>query len=123
MNLLRKIENLYLDKLIYFASKRKGFRLKLRKSLVLLRDGLEKEGIETKEMFATYARYTQGRASKKEMIEANKQFVEIVKGLGVGVLILLPFAPLTIPFVVKLGERLGIDIIPSSFKSKEGEEE
>ncbi len=119
MNMLRKIEKLYLDILVYFASKKKGLMFRLRKSLIILRDGLEKEGTETKEMFAIYGRYTQGRASKEEMKEANKQFVEVIKGLGVGVLLVLPFAPLTIPFVVKLGERLGVDIIPSSFRSKD----
>ncbi|MFG1501219.1 hypothetical protein ABMA70_13515 [Halobacteriovorax sp. XZX-3] len=119
MSLLRKLEDLYLDSLVYFASKKKGMLLKIRKSLIVLRDGLEKEGAETREMFVIYGRYTQGRASNEEMKEANKQFLEIIKGLGVGALLVLPFAPLTIPFVVKLGQRLGVDIIPSSFRSKD----
>ncbi|MGI4992096.1 hypothetical protein ACRXCV_05675 [Halobacteriovorax sp. GFR7] len=122
MRMFKKIEEIYIEVLLCFASKKKGLLLKLRKSLITLRDGLEKEGVETREMFNTYGRYTQGRASKEEMREANKQFVEIIKGLGVGVLLVLPFAPLTIPFVIKLGQRLGVDIIPSSFKSKEAKD-
>lgn len=106
----------YLDLLLYLSSKRRGLKARLIASLLRLKKGLEKEGVETREMFSIYGRYTQGHATKEEMALANKQFMEIVKGLGVGVLLVLPFAPLTLPFVIKLGEGLGVDIIPSSFK-------
>lgn len=116
MNPKSSFQEKYLDFLLYLTSKRRGIKLRLKKSLLKLKKGLEKEGVETREMFSIYGRYTQGNATQVEMKAANKQFVEIIKGLGVGALLVLPFAPLTIPFVVKLGEKLGVDIIPSSFR-------
>jgi hypothetical protein len=32
-----------------------------------------------------------------------------------GVLAVLPFSPITLPFVVKLGERIGVNVLPSAF--------
>ena len=59
--------------------------------------------------------YCQGQTNKAELKRANEQFVDILKGLGLGVFALLPFAPLTIPLVVKLGQLVGVDVLPSSF--------
>jgi hypothetical protein len=66
-------------------------------------------------MLNTYKRFTKGQASKLEMEEANKQFVDVIRGLGLGILAVLPFSPITLPFVVKLGERIGINVLPSAF--------
>ena len=66
-------------------------------------------------MLTIYRRYTQGQTSKEELKRANEQFVDILKGLGLGVFAVLPFAPITIPLVVKLGRMVGVDVLPSSF--------
>jgi hypothetical protein len=66
-------------------------------------------------MLSTYQQFTKGRASKLEMEEANKQFIDVIRGLGLGVLAVLPFSPITLPFVVKLGERIGVNVLPSAF--------
>ena len=47
---------------------------------------------------------------------ANKQLREILKGAGFGILLVLPFSPITIPYLFKRAENLGIDIIPSWYK-------
>ena len=47
---------------------------------------------------------------------ANKQLREILKGAGFGILLVLPFSPITIPYLFKRAEKLGIDIIPSWYK-------
>ena len=83
--------------------------------MVALKIALAKEKQETKEMLIIYRRYTQGQTNKAELKRANEQFVDILKGLGLGVFALLPFAPLTIPLVVKLGQLVGVDVLPSSF--------
>jgi len=82
---------------------------------VALKIALEQEKQETKEMLTIYRRYTQGQTNKEELKRANEQFVDILKGLGLGVFALLPFAPITIPLVVKLGSLVGVDVLPSSF--------
>jgi len=38
--------------------------------------------------------------------------------LQLGVFAVLPFAPLTIPFLVTFGKRIGIDVIPDSFREE-----
>jgi hypothetical protein len=95
----------------------------LKLGLLTVKRGLAQETRETKVMLRTYQRFTKGQASKQEMEEANKQFVDVIRGLGLGVLVVLPFSPITLPFIVKLGERIGVNVLPSAFKLdfKEGE--
>ena len=94
-----------------------------KRGLLAVKRGLAQETRETKVMLSTYKRFTKGRASKLEMEEANKQFVDVVRGLGLGVLAVLPFAPITLPFVVKLGERIGVNVLPSAFMTDLQEDE
>ncbi|WP_409425787.1 hypothetical protein [Pseudoalteromonas sp. RW-H-Ap-1] len=94
---------------------KKRQQLRFRRAMVALKIALAQERQETKEMLITYKRYTQGQTNKEELKRANEQFVDILKGLGLGVFALLPFAPLTIPLVVKLGQLVGVDVLPSSF--------
>jgi hypothetical protein len=94
--------------------KRKAL-IPIKEGLLSVKQGLAEESRETKLMLITYKRFTMGQASKLEMEEANKQFVDVIRGLGLGVLAVLPFAPITLPFVVKLGEKLGVNVLPSAF--------
>jgi hypothetical protein len=87
----------------------------LKRGLLTVKRGLAQESRETKIMLITYQRFTKGQASKLEMEEANKQFIDVIRGLGLGVLAILPFSPITLPFVVKLGEKIGINVLPSAF--------
>ena len=94
---------------------KKRQQLRFRRAMVALKIALAQERQETKEMLIIYRRYTQGQTNKAELKRANEQFVDILKGLGLGVFALLPFALLTIPLVVKLGQLVGVDVLPSSF--------
>jgi len=87
--------------------------------MVQLKFALQQEKLETKEMLVIYRRYTQGQASSDELKLANAQFVDILKGLGLGVFAILPFAPITIPIMVKLAQRVGVELLPSSFTSEQ----
>lgn len=82
-----------------------------------VKEVLSQESDETKEMLQIYARFTLGEATPEEMKAANAQFADILKTLGLGAFAVLPFAPLTIPLVVKIGKIMGIDILPSSYKT------
>jgi hypothetical protein len=82
-----------------------------------LKAALSQEKQETKEMLEIYKRYTLGNAGKEELKIANEQFLDLLKGLGLGVFAVLPFAPITIPLIVKLGQWVGVDVLPSSFSS------
>ncbi|KPH63456.1 hypothetical protein AMS58_10495 [Pseudoalteromonas porphyrae] len=94
---------------------KKRQQLRFRRAMVALKLALAQEKQETKEMLTIYRRYTQGDVSKEDLQKANAQFVDILKGLGLGVFAVLPFAPITIPLVVKLGQWVGVDVLPSSF--------
>jgi hypothetical protein len=105
-----------------FAAKHKALT-PLKRSLLVVKRGLAQETRETKIMLNTYKRFTKGQASKLEMQEANKQFVDVIRGLGLGVLAVLPFSPITLPFVVKLGEKIGVNVLPSAFMMDYQEDE
>ena len=81
---------------------------------------LSQESIETKDMLFTYKKYLRGEASRTEMNKANKQFRELIKSLSVGVFVILPFAPVTIPIAVKIGKKFGIEILPNAFRDLDG---
>ncbi|SQH76010.1 conserved protein of unknown function [Shewanella benthica] len=100
-----------------FRIGRKRFWIRLKRDMLILKEALSQEKQETKDMMVTYKRYTKNQASREELAEANKQFGDLLKGLGLGVFALLPFAPLTIPLVVKLGKMVGVDVLPSSFNN------
>lgn len=102
--------------------KRKAL-ISMRRNLLVIKRGLAIETQETKIMLFTYHQYTLGKASEEEMRLANKQFGNVVRSLGLGVFAVLPFSPITIPAIVKLGERFGVNVLPSSFDfSKKAEE-
>jgi hypothetical protein len=96
------------------AAKHKAL-MPLKRGLLAVKRGLAQETRETKMMLITYQQFTKGRASKLEMEEANKQFIDVIRGLGLGVLAILPFSPITLPFVVKLGAKIGVNVLPSAF--------
>ena len=92
------------------------FGRKIRKTLVLLKNTLEQESESTKEMLKTYYSYTQGQIKEEDLEQANKQLKELIRDLGFGFLTILPFAPITIPILVKLARKYEIDIVPEWFK-------
>lgn len=103
--------------------KRQQQTYRFRRQMVYIKKSLAQEKTETVEMLDIYKRYTLKQASKAEMKEANQQFVDIIKGLGIGVVAVLPFAPITIPVVIKLGKYVGVDILPSSFYNEKNKAE
>jgi hypothetical protein len=96
---------------------------KLRASMLKLKAALAQEKTETREMLHIYQSYVQGQTKPGEMKVANKQFLDLLKGLGLGVFAVLPFAPITIPVIVKLGKTVGVDILPSAFANLNGPDE
>ncbi|MDO6618226.1 MULTISPECIES: hypothetical protein [unclassified Shewanella] len=96
---------------------RRRIWLRVKLDMLVVKQALAQEKQETKAMLVTYKRYTCKQANKDELAEANKQFADLLKGLGLGVFAVLPFAPITIPLVLKLGKMVGVDVLPSSFNN------
>lgn len=89
---------------------------KIQKYLLKLKDSFLEESEENKKMLDVYIKSIEGEASDNEIDYANNQLNQIFKSLGLGVLTVLPFSPITIPFVIKKAQELGIDIIPNWYK-------
>lgn len=96
-----------------------NIKKKIQKILIRIKRELAKETRQTHFMFKVYGRHLQGRSSKNELKAANRQFAQVLKSMGLGILVVLPFAPVTLPFVVKIGKYFGIDILPDYFKDEE----
>jgi hypothetical protein len=95
-------------------SKRRNI-VRLKRQMLKIKIALAQEKAETKAMLSIYKRYTKRDASVEEMRIANQQFVDILKGLGIGIFAILPFAPITIPLMIKIGRLVGVEILPSAF--------
>ena len=91
---------------------------RIRFSMIRLRIALSQETDETKRMLMIYQRSLQGKATQAELRFANHQLVDVLRATGLGIFAVLPFAPITIPILIKLGRKLGIEVLPSSFQPK-----
>jgi len=89
---------------------------KIQKYLLKLKDSFLEESEENKKMLDVYIKFIEGEATEDEIEYANNQLNEIFKSLGLGVLTILPFSPITIPYVMKKAQELCIDIIPNWYK-------
>ncbi|QBY04494.1 hypothetical protein E2K93_08875 [Thalassotalea sp. HSM 43] len=95
--------------------KRRRSVYRFKRQMLTLKLALAQEKQETREMLTIYGKYTRKQASKEEMHLANQQFLDLIKGLGIGVVAVLPFAPITIPVMIKVSRMVGVEILPSSF--------
>ena len=68
-------------------------------------------------MLDIYIKYAEGSASNEELDFANEQLKQILKNLGLGILIILPFSPITLPYIFSKAKELNIDLIPNWYKS------
>ena len=82
-----------------------------------IQDSFLEENLENKKMLDVYLKYVEGSASKEELDNANEQLKEILKSLGLGILIILPFSPVTLPYIFSKAKELNIDLIPKWYKS------
>ena len=69
-------------------------------------------------MLDTYIKFAEGRATEDELARANDQLAENFKNLGLGVLVVLPFSPITIPYIFKKAQEYKIDIVPKKTNKK-----
>jgi hypothetical protein len=104
--------------IIYLISHSKTVRAKVVFILLELKRILKEENHKTKVMVEIYNRMLKKKATPEEISWAHRQFGDILKTAGLGALLVLPFAPITLPFFIKLGKLVGINILPSSAHKK-----
>ena len=101
----------------FLIIKSKDLKDKLPEALSKLKEVFAKESDQTLEMLEIYRLQSQGKATKRQIKKANQQLKDVIKAMGLGVIIVLPFSPITLPFLINLGKRFNIDILPESFKT------
>jgi hypothetical protein len=95
----------------------KIFTKRFYKTLSKLQKSFLVENRENKKMLDIYIKYAEGSASQDELDEANLQLQQIFKNLGLGILLILPFSPVTLPYIFSKAKELNIDLIPNWYKS------
>ena len=90
----------------------------IKSALSKIQTILANETRESIEMLKIYQKYVTNneQITKEELEQANKQFSDLLKGLGLAGVFALPGGLLAIAFIVKVGEKLGIEIIPEKYK-------
>ena len=95
----------------------KIFTKRFYNTLSKLQDSFLVENRENKKMLDVYLKMIEGTASDEEINLANSQLQQILKNLGLGILIILPFSPITLPFIFSKAKELNIDLIPNWYKA------
>ena len=90
---------------------------KIQKFLFKLRDSFLEESEENRRMLDTYANFIEGTATEKEVDEANYQLKQVFRSFGLGILVVLPFSPISIPYVLKKAKEYNIELIPDWYKT------
>ena len=85
------------------------------KYLDRLIQALKEENDANRIMLDNFYKYLE-TDDKVHLKAANRQLREILKGAGFGILLILPFSPITIPYLFKRAEKMGIDIMPAWYK-------
>ena len=91
-------------------------RKKIQKVLFKLKNSFLEETEENRRMLDIYANYIDGKASDQEINEANYQLKQVLKSFGLGILVILPFSPISIPYVLKKAKEYDIELIPDWYK-------
>ncbi len=90
----------------------------IKDSLAKIQTILANETKESNEMLKIYQKYVldNEEITKEELDQANKQFSDLLRGLGMAGVFALPGGLLAIAFIVKVGQKLGIEIIPEKYR-------
>ena len=92
------------------------FEGRVKKILTFLKEKLTEETEPSRAMLKTYAEYLKGEVTEEELEKANKQLNEILKDLSLGLMAIIPLAPITIPMIAKFAKKHNIDLLPEWFK-------
>ena len=89
---------------------------RVKKIIDFLKEKLAEETGPSRAMLKTYSDYVKGEATDEELDKANNQLNEILKDLSLGLMAVIPFAPITIPMIAKFAKKHNIDLLPEWFK-------
>ena len=87
-----------------------------KKIITFLKEKLAYETESSRAMLKTYSDYIKGEVTDEDLDKANNQLSEILKDLSLGLMAVIPFAPITIPMIAKFAKKHNIDLLPEWFK-------
>ena len=87
-----------------------------KKIIAFLKEKFTEETESSRTMLKTYSDYIKGEATDEDLDKANNQLNEILKELSLGLMAVIPFAPITIPMIAKFAKKHNIDLLPEWFK-------
>ncbi|MFT5602854.1 MAG: phenylalanyl-tRNA synthetase alpha subunit [Flavobacteriales bacterium] len=104
-----------------FLNKIKNNRKKASKALKTFTKNLGNEAIETKEASKVVYKFMKGeKITKEEELELRTQIYDIFKMVGIGIpFMLIPGSTLLMPFIIKVANKYGINLLPTSFTEEE----
>ena len=104
-----------------FADKLKLNSKKSSKAIRLFFINLHSEAKETRDASKIIVKYVRnGKLSKQDEKELKLQVYDLLKIMGIGVpFVMIPGSSILIPFLMKIAEKRGINILPSSFSKDE----
>lgn len=89
---------------------------RIKKIIAFLKEKLAEETEPSRNMLKTYSDYIKDEATEEELEKANNQLNELLKDLSLGLMTVIPFAPITIPMIAKFAKKYDIDFLPEWFK-------
>ena len=87
----------------------------IKKNLEKIALSLSNETKANENMLHAYFDYLE-TGDEDALDSANIQFRENLKSAGLGILLIIPFSPVTIPFFIRLAKKYQVDIIPNWYK-------
>lgn len=106
-----------------FAQLIRKNKLRTARALTLFLIGMKNEATDTKEASRIIYKFiSQQQITKEEENHLKTQVYDVFKILGIGVpFVFIPGATLLIPFIIKIADKKGVNLIPSGFKEKTNE--
>ena len=103
-----------------FGEKLKKNKEKSTKAIKKFFGNLNDEAKETQYASKVLVKYLkEGYLTDQEEKELRTQIYDLLKITGIGVpFVMIPGASLLLPFLVKVAEKHGLDVLPSSFSKK-----
>ena len=82
---------------------------------------IKNEQKETQELGLLLKKYTlqSGNLTRDEMKIVKAQFIDLLKIAGLSIPLIMPFSPVIIPIMLKLGQKVGVRLLPTSFYDEE----
>jgi hypothetical protein len=82
---------------------------------------IKNEQKETRELGLLLKKYAAqgGDLSRNEMKIVRDQFFDLLKIAGLSIPLIMPFSVVIIPLIMKLGLKVGVRILPTSFYDEE----